>query len=365
TYREHLDPAYLRYYYASKLGPRLDDLDLNLEEFVTKVNTDLVGKVVNLASRTARFLANRTLAAEYPDDGGLFAAAAARGEAIAESYERCDLNAAMRDVMALADAANKYVEDAAPWVLNKDPDRDDELVATCSVALNLFRQLAIYLSPVLPRLADQTATLLGQPLDGWDQSQAPLTGTPVAEFQHMLQRVDPQQVQAMIDDSRDALPSDETPDEQPAAAEATGETPDEVPAAADAENTTVTEPVAACEAHAQEPLTEQHCSFDEFMKIDMRVARVAEAGHVEGADKLLQLVLDLGGNVRKTVFAGIKGVYQPEDLVDRLVICCANLAPRKMRFGTSEGMVLAAGPGDENIFLLSPDSGAIPGQRVH
>ena len=365
TYREHLDPAYLRYYYASKLGPRLDDLDLNLEEFVTKVNTDLVGKVVNLASRTARFLANRTLAAEYPDDGGLFEAAAARGEAIAESYERCDLNAAMRDVMALADAANKYVEDAAPWVLNKDPDRDDQLVATCSVALNLFRQLAIYLSPVLPRLAEQTAALLGQPLDGWDQSQAPLTGTPVAEFQHMLQRVDPQQVQAMIDDSREALPSDETPDEQPAAAEAIGETPDEAPAADDTEVTEVTEPVAACEAHAQEPLTEQHCSFDEFMKIDMRVARVAEAGHVEGADKLLQLVLDLGGNVRKTVFAGIKGVYQPEDLVDRLVICCANLAPRKMRFGTSEGMVLAAGPGDENIFLLSPDSGAVPGQRVH
>lgn len=353
TYLEHLNPACLRYYYASKLGPRLDDLDLNLEEFVTKVNTNLVGKVVNLASRSARFLEGRTLADEYPDDGGLFAAAAAKGEEIAEAYERCDFNTAMRETMALADSANKFVEDAAPWVLAKDPDRDQELVTTCSIALNLFRQLAVYLAPVLPRVAAQTGKLLDQPLEAWADSQVPLTGTTVNPFEHMMQRVDSSQVQAMIDDSKEALPIDKG---------AADDSPGEDEGAAD---TGTGETVAACQAHEQDPLTEEDCTFDEFMKVDMRVARVVEAGNVEGADKLLQLVLDIGGDVRKTVFAGIKGIYQPEDLVDRLVIVCANLAPRKMRFGTSEGMVLAAGPGGQDIFLLAPDSGAVPGQRVH
>ena len=374
TYLQHLDPAWLRYYYATKLGSRLDDLDLNLDEFVTKVNTDLVGKLVNLASRTAKFVSGRDLADVYPDDGGLFAAAAEAGGRIAEAYEACDFNSAMREVMALADAANKFVEDAAPWVLKKDPDRDAELVDVCSIALNLFRQLVVYLAPVLPRLVEQTDQLLGDPITHWDQSQTPLIGTPVGVFQQMMQRVDPKQVQAMIDDSREAPPmGDAEPEETPE--QASGDTsddndtaPESVSEDSSTEETGDTEaaaPAAACEAHEQEPLTTDNCTFDDFMKVDMRVARVAQASHVEGADKLLQLVLDLGGDVRKTVFAGIKGVYQPEDLVDRLVVCCANLAPRKMRFGTSEGMVLAAGPGGEDIFLLAPDSGAVPGQRVH
>ena len=270
--------------------------------------------------------------------------------------------------------ADKFGEDAAPWVLKKDPDRDAELVNVCSIALNLFRQLVVYLAPVLPRLVEQTDQLLGDPITHWDQSQAPLAGPPVGEFQHMMQRVDPKQVQAMIDDSREAPPmGDAEPEETPE--QATGDTsddndtaPESVSEDSSTEETGDTEaaaPAAACEAHEQEPLTTDNCTFDDFMKVDMRVARVAQASHVEGADKLLQLVLDLGGDVRKTVFAGINGVYQPEDLVDRLVVCCANLAPRKMRFGTSEGMVLAAGPGGEDIFLLAPDSGAVPGQRVH
>ncbi len=372
TYLEHLNPAWIRYYYAAKLGPRLDDLDLNLDEFVTKVNTDLVGKVVNLASRTAKFIAGNNTAAEYPDDDGLFARGATTGERIAAAYEACDFNTAMREVMALADAANKFVEDAAPWTLKKDPDQADRLVDVCSIALNLFRQLAIYLAPVLPRLAEQTGQLLNDPITNWDQSQTPLAGTPVGEFQHMMQRVDPKQVQAMIDDSKEAAPLEDQPDaveaEETTSEDSGEDTPspetiDEHGGGDDQPETAAS--AAACEAHEQEPLTTEHCTFDDFMKVDMRVARVAQASHVEGADKLLQLVLDLGGDVRKTVFAGIKGVYQPEDLVDRLVVCCANLAPRKMRFGTSEGMVLAAGPGGDDIFLLAPDSGAVPGQRVH
>ena len=374
TYLEHLNPDWLRYYYAAKLGPRLDDLDLNLDEFATKVNSDLVGKVVNLASRTAKFIAGQETAVAYPDDGGLFVNAAAAGDRIAANYEACDFNSAMREVMALADAANKFVEDSAPWVLSKDPQRQAELLDVCSIALNLFRQLAIYLAPVLPRLAVQTGELLNHPITDWDQAQAPLAGTPVGEFQHMMQRVDPKQVQAMIDDSKEAPqlnsePAEETPDQppEPEADETADQTADQDASAAatSEESDAADEPVATCDAHQQEPLTTEHCSFDDFMKVDMRVARVAQASHVEGADKLLQLVLDLGGDVRKTVLAGIKGTYQPEDLVDRLVICCANLAPRKMRFGTSEGMVLAAGPGGQDIFLLAPDSGAVPGQRVH
>ena len=370
TYLEHLNPAWLRYYYAAKLGPRLDDLDLNLDEFVTKVNTDLVGKLVNLASRTAGFIAGQHTANEYPDDGGLFARGAEAGERIAEAYEACDFNLAMREVMALADAANKFVEDAAPWVLKKDPDQAARLVDVCSIALNLFRQLAIYLAPVLPRLAEQTGRLLNDPITAWDQSLAPLAGTPVAEFQHMMQRVDPKQVQAMIDDSKEAAPADGQPDDQPEAtaaedAAAAEETPAQEPAADDDGQSEPAAVEPSCEAHRQEPLVTDDCTFDDFMKVDMRVARIVEASHVEGADKLLQLVLDLGGDVRKTVFAGIKGTYQPEDLADRLVVCCANLAPRKMRFGISESMVLAAGPGGDDIFLLAPDSGAVPGQRVH
>ena len=372
TYLEHLNPAWIRYYYAAKLGPRLDDLDLNLDEFVTKVNTDLVGKVVNLASRTAKFIAGNNTAAEYPDDDGLFARGATTGERIAAAYEACDFNTAMREVMALADAANKFVEDSAPWTLKKDPDQADRLVDVCSIALNLFRQLAIYLAPVLPRLAEQTGQLLNDPITNWDQSQTPLAGTPVGEFQHMMQRVDPKQVQAMIDDSKEAAPLEDQPDAVEAEETTSEDSGEDTPSpetvdehgGGDDQPETVAS-AAACEAHEQEPLTTEHCTFDDFMKVDMRVARVAQASHVEGADKLLQLVLDLGGDVRKTVFAGIKGVYQPEDLVDRLVVCCANLAPRKMRFGTSEGMVLAAGPGGDDIFLLAPDSGAVPGQRVH
>ena len=343
TYLKHLNPAFLRYYFASKLGPRLDDLDLTLDEFVNKVNADLVGKVVNLASRTAKFAQPTGLANVYPDDGGLFDQAAKAGAQIAEAYEACDNAKAMRLIMELADRANPFVENAQPWVLAKDlQQRGDELRDVCTIALNLFRQIAIYLAPVLPRLALQCGELLGEPLVNWNQSQKPLLGTTVNKFEHMLGRVKKEEIEAMIEDSKEAAAVNEA-----TATELAGDTWN------DSDESLKAEPMA------------ETCSIDDFVKIDLRVARVIAAEHVPEARKLLKLTLSLGGDVRKTVFAGIKAAYEPEKLIGRLVVCVANLAPRQMKFGLSEGMVTAAGPGGEEVFLLAIDSGAKPGMRVH
>jgi len=339
TYLNHLDPACLRYYYASKLGPRLDDLDLNIEEFIQKVKSDLVGKVVNLASRSAKFVADTGLSETYPDDEGLFEYAASRSETIAAAYEVCDFNGAMREVLALADRANKYWDDQKPWELKKDESRQAELQEICTIALNLFRQIIVYLTPVLPQLSEQTGELLNDPVTNWEQAQTPLTGTPVNKFQHLFKRIEEKQVQAMTDEAK-------------AEAEATA-----TEAAASEWNDTG-------DALTQEPMSAE-CTIDDFVKVDLRVARIVAANSVPEADKLLQLTLSLGGEERRNVFAGIKSAYNPEELVGRLVICCANLKPRKMRFGTSEGMVLASGPGGKDVFLLTPDEGAVPGQRVH
>ncbi len=340
TYLNHLDPAYLRYYYASKLGPRLDDIDLNLEEFVNRVNADLVGNVVNLASRTARFVQGQTLVDSYPDDGGLFQHAAEKGEVIAEAYERCDYAAAIREILELSDRANRYVEQNAPWTLAKDPARQDELRRVCTVALNLFRQVVVYLAPVLPRLAERTGRLLNAPVAHWDDAKRPLLGTRVEPFEHMMKRMTRQQVDAMIEESKEPEPAAE---EQAAEAAATD----------------------SDEALQEEPLVEQLCTIEDFLKVDLRVARVVAAEDVKESKKLLRLKLSLGGNVTRTVLAGIKEAYRPEELVGRLVVCCANLEPRKMKFGVSEGMILASGTGGKDIHLLSPDPGAKPGQRVH
>jgi methionyl-tRNA synthetase len=243
--------------------------------------------------------------------------------------------------MLLADAANQYIEAVEPWKLAKDASRPDAVRDACTVGLNLFRQIAVYLAPVLPKMAEQTGALLGAPIKSWDDARQPLLGTPVAPYQHMLTRVDSKKVQAMIDESKDSQAPASTFNAQPSM------------------------PIDGRDALDKEPLVAEHCTIEDFTRIDMRVARVLEARHVEGADKLLQLTLSLGGDVRRNVFAGIKSCYQPEQLVGRLVVCCANLAPRKMRFGVSEGMVLACGPGGKEIFLLNPDDGAQPGMRVH
>lgn len=337
TYVEHLSPEYLRYYFASKLSSRVDDIDLSLDEFVQKVNADLVGKVVNLASRTAGFVKGQTLP-RYPEaaDEGLFRAAAEAGEEIAAAYEALDTGKAMRHVMALADRANEFVESRAPWALKKDASKQEELVQVCAIALNLFRQLTIYLAPVIPRFAEESARLLG--LAGetrWSDAAKPVEGTTVGKFKHLMERVDPEKVDAMVEASRKTAEASE--------AEAAGAAQDE--------------------GSRGEPI-EAEITIDDFAKVDLRVAEIVEAKAVPKANKLLELTLALGGGERRTVFAGIKKAYEPEALVGRLTVVVANLAPRKMKFGTSEGMVLAAGEGEADLFILSPDAGAKPGQRI-
>jgi methionyl-tRNA synthetase len=341
TYCKHLDPSWLRYYYASKLSPKIDDLDFNAEEFAGKVNSDLVGRVVNLASRSARFVEAAGLCARYPDDGGLFRRAAAAGEAIATAYEACDFREATRLCMTLADAANEYVERKAPWTIRKDPARAAELQEVCTVVLNLFRQIVVYLAPVLPDLQAKAASLFGEPLDRWDHAQAPRLGSPIAKFEHMMARVDEAKVAAMFADS---VPTAALPAAGAAAAPAA--------AATDAPDALGKEPLAA------------EIAIEDFQRVDLRIARIVAAESVPDAKKLLRLTLSLGGGTTRNVFAGIKGAYAPEQLVGRLVVMVANLQPRKMKFGTSEGMVVAAGT-DGEVYLVSPDAGAQPGQRLH
>ena len=337
TYLKHLDPSYLRYYYATRLSSRVEDLDLNPEEFVSKINSDLVGKVVNLASRTAKFIQGVGLSAEYPDDGGLFETFAARGDEIADAYEAGDFGKATRMIMELADQANPFVESNAPWELRKDESKEQELQDVCTVALNLFRTLSIYLAPILPELAQKAGELFGEELTSWEKSKAPISGREINKFKHMMQRVDPKKIEAMIEESKEL-------------------------AAADAPA-----PVGECDdsgdALAADPIAEE-ITIDEFFKTDLRVARIVEAKEVPEARKLVQLTLSLGGDETRNVFAGIKSAYELEELTGRLVVMVANLAPRKMKFGVSEGMIVAAGPGGEDIFILSPDEGAVPGQRV-
>ncbi len=341
TFLTHVDPAALRYFYASKLSARVEDLDLSVSEFVDKINSDLVGKVVNLASRVGKFAQQTGLSETYPDDGGLFVNAAAQGEAIAEAFEQCEYAKAMRLIMELADAANPFVEHARPWEMKKAAERQAELRDVCTVALNLFRQLAVYLAPVLPSLAQACGELLNDPIVSWDQSQTPLVGSGVAQFNRMMDRVQPEELEKMIEESK-------------------------AQAAADAE---VTDAPVATFNDSDQPLKDEplaaEISIEDFAKVDLRVARVLAAEHVPEANKLLKLTLGLGGDETRQVFAGIKAAYEPEKLVGRLVVMVANLQPRKMRFGLSEGMVTAAGPGGAEVFILGVDEGALPGQRVH
>jgi methionyl-tRNA synthetase len=341
TYLKHTQPAYLRYFYASKLTSRVEDLDLGIAEFAEKVNSDLVGKVVNLASRVGKFANSTGLSAEYPDDGGLFASAAAAGEEIAEAYETCDYSKAMRKIMELADAANPYVEHAKPWEMKKDPNRQHELQDVCTVALNLFRQLAVYLAPVLPELAAQCGELLGDPITTWSQSQTPLLGRPVANFTRMMDRVQIEDLTKMIEESKELSAAD------------VANTGGGATSFNDSDQPLKDEPLAA------------EITIEDFAKVDLRIARVISAEHVPEANKLLKLTLSLGGSERRQVFAGIKAAYDPAALIGRLVVIVANLQPRKMRFGLSEGMVTAAGPGGAEVFILGVDEGAQPGQRVH
>jgi methionyl-tRNA synthetase len=353
TYLEHLDPAALRYYYASKLSGGIDDIDLNLEEFTAKVNADLVGKVVNLASRTARWLEATGLAAAYPDDGGLFARGAADAAEIAAAYEACDTARAMRAIMLAADRANAFVDAEQPWKLAKaGPEAAGKLRDVATVALNLFRQLAVYLAPVLPGLAAEAGALVGGPIRSWDESQRPLAGLPVGPFRPLMRRVEAVQVEALLAASR-------------AEAEAAARsTPSLTSKSSPPGAPPMTAPADSAAPLAAEPLAPE-CTIDDFTKVDLRVARIVAAEEVPEAKKLLKLTVSLGGDATRTVFAGIKGFHEPAALVGRLVVVVANLAPRQMKFGLSEGMVVAAsGAGAPGVYLLSPDSGALPGMRL-
>ncbi|MCS6203359.1 methionine--tRNA ligase [Shewanella baltica] len=344
TYLDHLDPEYLRYYYAAKLSSRIDDLDLNLEDFAQRVNSDLVGKLVNLASRTAGFITKRFdgKLAKIADTT-LTEAFLAKQDVIADFYESREYGKAMREIMALADIANGFVADAAPWQMVKHDDQQEAAHQVCSNALNLFRILVTYLKPVLPRLAQDVEAFFQLPLT-WDALSQDLAGHEIAPFKAMMQRVELDKVNAMVADSKDNLQ-----------------------VTADAPKTAAPEKTAKASSVSSEPLVDDPISetinFDDFAKIDLRIARIVKAEHVADADKLLKLQLDIGGETRQ-VFAGIKSAYSPEDLEGKLTVMVANLAPRKMRFGMSEGMVLAAGPGGSDLWILEPHEGAQPGMRV-
>lgn len=351
TYLDHLDPAYLRYFFASRLSSGQDDIDLDLNELANKVDADLVNKVVNLASRTSRFVERTGLSAVYPEDEGLFARASAESDEVAAAYASFDTAKVTRIVIAQADRANEYVNRMQPWTL-RGPENERKLQDVCTVALNLFRQIVIQLAPILPKLAHDVARLLDCPMERWEKVRAHLVGTPVAPYQHLAKRVDPKAIEAILKASK---PADEAP--APAKTDAKPAKPAAPPAAK-------AEPAAPpSEGGLAEPLAEL-CTVDDFAKVDLRVAEIVVAEEVPEAKKLLKLTVSLGDGKLRTVFAGIKAYYQAADLVGRKVIICANLAPRKMKFGTSEGMVLAAGD-DGSAYVLAADTGAKPGMRVH
>ena len=337
TARRYLDlfkAEYLRYYFAAKLGPGIDDIDTNFDEFATRLNSDVVGKLVNIASRCSGFVsksAGGRLGDSLPDPE-LYATFAEAGTSIAATYESRDTAAAIRDIMALADRANQYIDLRKPWALAKQPGSAAEVQSICTQGLNCFRALMIYLQPVLPDMAAQAQRFFQESAWTWQSAATPLLGTTILPYQPLATRLDPKAVARLV---------------EPDAAEAP-------PAAA--------APATATPGAGGAPA--ELISIDDFLRIDLRVAKVIEADLVAGADKLLKLRLDVGELGERQVFAGIRSAYDPHSLVGRLIVVVANLAPRKMRFGTSEGMMLAAGPGGTDIFVLSPDSGATPGMRV-
>jgi methionyl-tRNA synthetase len=337
-YLDHLSPEYLRYYFAAKLGPGIDDIDMNLDEFTTRLNSDIVGKLVNIASRCAGFITKTSggrLAGSLADRE-LYAAFVAAGDAIAEAYDGRDTASAIRDIMALADRANQYVDLRKPWRLAKDPRSAAEVQSVCTQALNLFRVLMIYLQPVLPDMAAKARRFFQESEWSWAHTAAPLLGTAITPYEPLALRLDPKVVARLVDPEAAAPPA-------PAAA----------PGAAD------TATIAAATA-----VEGNLISIDDFLRVDLRVARVLHAELVAGADKLLKLQLDVGELGKREIFAGIRAAYDHASLNGRLIVVVANLEPRKMRFGISEGMLLAAGPGGKDIFVLSPDSGAAPGMRI-
>jgi len=331
TYLEHLNPEYLRYYFAAKLSAGVDDIDLNFDDFSQRVNSDLVGKVVNIASRCSGFIAKRfdNRLAEQCSEPALFQDFVNANQPIAEFYEAREFGKAMREIMALADKANQYIDEKKPWLIAKEVGKDQELHDVCTMGLNLFRLLAVYLKPVIPVLAENAERFLNIASQAWPIGAQPLLNHAINDFKPLMTRVEANKITAIVEASKENL-------EKTAAPSST---------------------IKKFETIANT------IEFDDFAKLDLRIAKIIKANHVEGSDKLLQLTVDIGDETRN-ILAGIKSAYAPEDLEGKLTLVIANLAPRKMRFGCSEGMVLAAGPGGKDIWILSPDQGAVAGLRV-
>ena len=352
-YLERFPPEYLRYYFAAKLGSGIDDLDLNLTEFATRLNADVVGKLVNIASRCAGFIARSSdgmLASVLPEPA-LFAEFAAAAQSIAGAYEGCDTAAAVREIMGLADRANQYIDQRKPWLLVKQSDAGAEVQGVCTQGLNLFRVLMIYLTPVLPQMAVKVQAFFQEAPWNWQSAATPLLGTAVLPYQPLATRLDPLAVAQLVEavDAGTPATSVETTAGRAAA-------PRRPPHPAGPSDTATLAAAAAVEGNL--------ISIDDFLRVDLRVAKVLNAQLISGSDKLLQLTLDVGELGQREIFAGIRSAYDPATLVGRLIVVVANLEPRKMRFGISEGMALAAGPGGKELFVLSPDAGAAPGMRI-
>ena len=346
-YLEHFSPEYLRYYFAAKLSSGIDDLDMNLEEFTTRLNADVVGKLVNIASRCAGFItrnAGGRLSAALADSA-LYASFVSAGQEIAEAYERRDTAAAVRDIMALADRANQYIDSQKPWILAKDAANAAAVQSVCTQGLNLFRVLMIYLQPVLPVMAAKSRAFFGESGWSWSSRAQPRLDALIQTYEPLATRLDAKAVAKLVDAPAAEAPATTTPAAAPAG-----------PATGRGSDTATLAAATAVEGNL--------ISIDDFMRVDLRVARIVEAALVPDADKLLKLTLDVGELGSREIFAGIRAAYEPATLKDRLIVVVANLEPRKMRFGVSAGMMLAAGPGGKDIFLLSPDSGAAPGMRV-
>ncbi len=334
NYLSYLGAEYLRYYFAGKLTGGIDDIDLNLEDFVQRVNSDLVGKVINIASRSAKFITkgNAGKLSDHIADQALWQKAVDAGHLIADYYETREYSKAMREIMLLADATNEYFDSQEPWKLAKQADQQQTVIDVCSLCINLFKAIITYLRPVLPETADKAAAFLNAPLS-WEGDITPLLGHQIQTFKPMMKRIEMSQVTAMTEAQQAEIEAEQ----------------DNSPAKSTAQEN-------------YEPLADQ-IEYPDFAKLDLRIAKIISAQSVKGADKLLQLTLDIGFEKRQ-VFAGIKSAYSPEELEGKYTVMVANLAPRKMRFGVSEGMVLAAGPGGKDIWLLEPDQGAKPGMKV-
>jgi len=340
TYLNHLNPEYLRYYFAAKLGNTPEDLDLNLDDFVQRVNSDVVGKVVNLASRSAGFI-SKNFSGQLGDSlevPALLEEFQAAGDEVAALYENREFSKAVRQIMALADKANQYIAERQPWVIAKENRQSPDVQAICTTGINLFRILVIYLKPILPEIAEKVESFLKVDPLQWQDSTSLLTNHAIDKFKPLMTRVETDKVDQMIDASKESL--------------STGESP-----AAPVDDSPL----------GKDPISEE-IEFPDFAKVDLRVVKILNAVHVEGADKLLKLTLSLGKDsdgeeITRTVFSGIKAAYEPEKLVGMHTVMVANLKPRKMKFGLSEGMILASGAGNE-VYLLEPHAGAVPGMRI-